>query len=283
VKVSGQLSVSSNQLAVNSNQLSVNSDQMSVGSEQRSLITGHWSLFTERAAQAAVTWRFVGAKFAEDRPIALDAGWNLVSYLPRQGLPVTQALQSIEGQYSAVLGFDQGALSYYPDLDPSFNTLHTLEPLHGYWIKMREAGTLQYPTTTGYQVLDNGDSFPSIPNTQYPIPNTTPTWVNFYGPTSLPSGTLIQAVDPDGVVCGAAVVHTAGRYGLLVCYGDDPTTAEDEGAQAGDVIRLVVEGEMLATGRWTRHGERQWVPLGTVRLWQVWLPVVVTDGWSTDR
>ena len=98
------------------------------------------------ASSAVATWRIVGEKFAEDRAIELDAGWNLVSYLPRQPLAVPEALQSIDGLYTAVLGYDQGALSYYPDIDPSFNTLQEMEPLHGYWIRMNQAGTLRYPT-----------------------------------------------------------------------------------------------------------------------------------------
>jgi hypothetical protein len=102
----------------------------------------------EDEKEAVATLRVVGEKLAEDQPLELDAGWNLVSYLPRQPLAVTQALQSIAGQYFAVLGYDQGALSYYADLDPSFNTLRTMEPLHGYWIKMNQAGTLQYPVSS---------------------------------------------------------------------------------------------------------------------------------------
>ena len=82
-------------------------------------------------------------------------------------------------------------------------------------------------------------------------------------------GTTVKAIDPDGVVCGATVIHTEGQYGLLACYGNDPTTAEDEGAQAGDVIRLVVDGQTLGTGTWTAHGGRQWVPLGPAELWRV--------------
>ncbi|MFQ5854316.1 MAG: hypothetical protein ACE5LU_01540 [Anaerolineae bacterium] len=109
-----------------------------------------------------------------------------------------------------------------------------------------------------------------------PEPNVTPThtWVNFYGLTSLPVGTTVRAVDPAGVVCGAAVVAHEGRYGLLACYGDDPTTPEDEGAQAGDAIRLVVDGQEMGTGVWTAHGGRQWVPLGAERVWRVWLPMI---------
>ena len=98
--------------------------------------------------------------------------------------------------------------------------------------------------------------------------HSTPTWVNFYGPahredgTPLPVGTAVLALDPDGVACGATMVTTEGYYGLLPCYGDDSTTPEDEGAQAGDIIQLVVDGVVLGEGTWTAHGERQLVALG---------------------
>ncbi|MFQ5342807.1 MAG: hypothetical protein ACE5F6_14805, partial [Anaerolineae bacterium] len=129
--------------AVNSNQSTVNSDQSAGG---------------DGGVGPAAVLRVVGTKFAEDHPIALEAGWNLVSYLPRQALTVTDALASIQGQYFAVLGYEQGsALSYYPDLDDSFNTLHVMQPLLGYWVKMDQAGVLQYPTTGGDQRLEIRD------------------------------------------------------------------------------------------------------------------------------
>jgi len=84
----------------------------------------------------------------------------------------------------------------------------------------------------------------------------------------------VLALDPDGVVCGATVVTHEGQYGLLACYGDDPTTPEDEGAQPGDTIQLVAEGQVLAIGTWTEHGDRQWTPLGKVEVWQVYLPLI---------
>jgi len=225
--------------------------------------------------------RVVGEKFAEDRAIELEAGWNLVSFLPRQPVSVTQALQSIDGLYTAVLGFEQGALSYYTDVDPRLNTLHAMKPLFGYWIRMTQAGTLRYPATiqgnSGELRETQGNSGgtespPSSPEFLHVPP--TSTWVNFYGPVHLPVGTVVQATDPDGVACGATVVMYEGLYGFLACYGDDPTTPEDEGAQAGDVIRLVVDGQELGTGTWTEHGGRQWVPLGPTDLWRVWLPLV---------
>jgi hypothetical protein len=74
------------------------------------------------------------------------------------------------------------------------------------------------------------------------------------------------AVDPQGTVCGA-VPYTGGDwYGLLACYGDDTETPIDEGARPGDTIevRAIVDGQaqVIGTGLWTAHGDRQQVPGG---------------------
>jgi len=81
--------------------------------------------------------------------IALRAGWNLISFNVEPmsgGAPISgvaQVLSSIDGLYSAVQGYDQGAQSYYPELPAEFNDLQELDPYHGYWIKMDQAATLQ--------------------------------------------------------------------------------------------------------------------------------------------
>ncbi len=239
----------------------------------------------------AATLRLVGARFAEDHPLPLAAGWNLVSYLPQTSLPVTVALESIAGQYTVVQGFDHTAQSFYPDLDPLFNTLQVMQPGLGYWIRMTQAVTLTYPSSAisttvsaaGLRLLSVAPSrmsprtlivgqdarMTSIRQTERAA-GVTPTnaWVDFSGPAkqadgaALPVGTLVKAVDPQGVVCGAVVVTTEGQYGLLVCYGDDPDTPADEGAATGDTIRLVVAGQTVGTGMWLAQGERQWAPVG---------------------
>jgi len=88
-----------------------------------------------------------GVEVPADMPLPLCSGFNQVSYLPSTALPVAEALQSIAGSFDAVFGFDStlGALSYYADLPPALNSLHQLEPGHGYWLKMKEPATLVYP------------------------------------------------------------------------------------------------------------------------------------------
>lgn len=86
-----------------------------------------------------------GYRAVSEIPLALRPGWNLVSYLSPSALPVAEALASIEGKYDAVLGYDGGALSFYPDLPDEFNTLTAMRPGYGYWIRMKTWGSLVYP------------------------------------------------------------------------------------------------------------------------------------------
>ena len=88
-----------------------------------------------------------GVRMPANTPIQLCSGYNLVGYLPDSPLSVTEALASIDGLYSSVLGFDpvNGGLSYYPDLPPPLNSLQQMEPGRGYWIRMNEDATLIYP------------------------------------------------------------------------------------------------------------------------------------------
>jgi len=276
------------------------------------------------------TLRLSGTRLPEDQPLALSAGWNLVSYLPQTALPVTVALASIAGKYTVVQGFDHGAQSFYPDLNPIFNTLLVMQPGMGYWIRTTQAVTLTYSSSAisttvsaaGTRLLSI--SQPQISMRTFFIGQTgrtapirqvehdagvtpTNTWVDIYGEAiqgesaadaadgaPLLVGTVIKALDPQGIVCGATVVTTEGEYGLLACYGDDPDTPADEGAMAGDQIRLMVGEKVLGIGDWSGAGERQEVALGKVEQGEgpegpgplptgqppsrQWLPLVLDEG-----
>lgn len=116
-------------------------------------------------------------------------------------------------------------------------------------------------------VADWGDSS-GLPGQIRP----TTQWVNFYGLESkfgkalLPVGAVITAHDPQGVLCGEFSVTQAGRYGLMPVYGDDPSTAVDEGAMPGDAIEFRVNGVRARTTGpdkpvWTAFGDLKQVEL----------------------
>ena len=152
-------------------------------------------------ADPVATLRVSGTRLAEDRPLPLAAGWNLVSYLPQVSQPVTEALHSIDGKYQAVLSFNHGALSFYPALPPDENTLQIMQPGMGYWIRTTEAVTLTYPASgavTTAAVAGRGDH---------------PAAVGGDARGLLPAGTTRRA-DPPGRTGGrrAAFGHLGGLH-----------------------------------------------------------------------
>jgi len=87
-------------------------------------------------------------------------------------------------------------------------------------------------------------------------PAFTPTdqWVDLFCDSSYVHGNLIQpndvieAFDPDGVLCGRFVVHTEGAFGFMHVYRDDQgSTTIDEGCETSDIITLKVNSEIAVT------------------------------------
>jgi len=79
---------------------------------------------------------------------------------------------------------------------------------------------------------------------------TSPFFMDVYSNSStydgqpLPPGMIVTVRDGEGVVCGSYVVATAGSYGMLHVYADDPKTVDvDEGADIGDTLRFFVNDE----------------------------------------
>ena len=91
-------------------------------------------------------------------------------------------------------------------------------------------------------------------------------WVNFYsGNTTLdgepvPVGSCIEAY-AGAVKIGYYVVDSAGEYGFLAAYRDDPTTTPKDGASPGDAITFTINGYGAAIvggtlhPTWTFHGD----------------------------
>ena len=69
--------------------------------------------------------------------IALNAGWNLISTDRSEALDVMQTFASLApGNLLYVTGFDEGVQFYDPNGLPFLNTLNTLTPGKGYWVKV---------------------------------------------------------------------------------------------------------------------------------------------------
>ncbi len=139
-------------------------------------------------------------------------------------------------------------------------------------------------------ILENGDS--SL--TYYelilaPRPQVTPTWeaTFFYCPDNtyfgipLPVGSVIDAYDPDGILCGSWYVVNPGHYGFMPVYRDDFTTPEDEGAEPGDQITFYINGQMALSepkAFWTYNGDRQQVCVSLPGIYTQ--DIVLHNGWN---
>ena len=71
-------------------------------------------------------------------------------------------------------------------------------------------------------------------------------WVIIEGEHA-PSGTRVKVSDSQGVVCGETITDEEGTYGLLSCVGDDPSTAEDEGAEDKEGLIFYVNDVKMNT------------------------------------
>ncbi|MBN2611124.1 MAG: hypothetical protein JXB00_06170, partial [Bacteroidales bacterium] len=77
----------------------------------------------------------------------------------------------------------------------------------------------------------------------------TDAWVSCYSRNTIfqggpvPVGAVVEAFDPDSVLCGSFTVTTEGEYGFLFVYRDDTLTIDvDEGAVPGDTITFKING-----------------------------------------
>ena len=221
---------------------------------------GYW-IRTLANIQLSVT----GATVDDGTAILMEEGWNLISYLPSAADSLSHALGSILDDVIVVLGFDGGGLTYDPNW-PQFSNLQILSPGYGYWVKLTSPDTLIYPD---HQVLSN--QFQSIASFRSSrIDSVIPTneWVNFMSQTStlndqpIPVGAVVDAYDPDGVLCGTFTVTAEGQYGFLLVYRDDTTTPEtDEGSEPGDTITFYINDHLVFP---TGPGEPIWTANGDV-------------------
>lgn len=96
-------------------------------------------------------------------------------------------------------------------------------------------------------------------------PKMSSEMIHVYGKCSingynLPIGSVVEAFDPNGILCGKFEVTSPGYYGLMNIFRDDPETAGDEGADPGEVISITIDGMSAGIVAetplvWTKDGD----------------------------
>lgn len=100
---------------------------------------GYWVKFN-----GTDTLEVEGSSVPTNEPNPLWIGWNLVSYFPEFEDSTHNSFASILDNAEMITGFENGALAYDPNL-PQFSTLPFTRPGFGYWIKLSNLDTLNYP------------------------------------------------------------------------------------------------------------------------------------------
>lgn len=83
----------------------------------------------------------------EEFPITISPGWNWVGYVPSTGMTVTQAFRGLTPLNGDIIK-SQTLFAQYVAGIGWIGNLNFLEPLKGYLLKISNAGTLVYPTST---------------------------------------------------------------------------------------------------------------------------------------
>lgn len=109
----------------------------------------------------------------------------------------------------------------------------------------------------------------------------TNVWTDFGGTSCtvngspMPTGSLIQAFDQSGVLCGQRITEAPGVYKATSVYGDDQFTASvDEGCVANEVIVFKINGKVAnklgpASDQWVGTGPIQLMNLSIVQQFSI--------------
>lgn len=179
-------------------------------------------------------------------PLDLCEGWNLISYLPDSPDTFSHALGSIASDYSHVFGFEcgKGYVSWDASRPAFLNDLTCMRPLMGYWLKATVNTTLTYPSA-GYTCNEGGPILSKPVNLLANV-SQTPWVADFWSvanttASGIHSGDNLTVRNSAGVICGECLVGSDGAF-LVHVYGDDPSTAQVEGAVKGEALQFEING-----------------------------------------
>ncbi|MGB5107280.1 MAG: HYR domain-containing protein [Candidatus Zixiibacteriota bacterium] len=150
-------------------------------------------------------------------------------------------------------------------IDGFYEFCFMVPPADGYTVRAYKGGF--YPNSTDSVSLPD-DNVDIVLDADAGEVMPTYEWVDLYCQggalafdAPVPVGSVLEAFDPDGVLCGRWVFTAPGTFGFMPVYVDDPySPSVDEGCVIGDEITLMLNGGAVdLTGDslvWTGNGDR---------------------------
>jgi hypothetical protein len=184
-------------------------------------------------ASSADTLIVEGDFAAENSAIPLNAGWNMVAYLPAQQQAVRDAFRNIAN--ALVMVKNGSGQFYYRPID--FSNLPPLRRGAGYLVRVSEAVELIW-NVPNRNAIQPGITEPALEHFQA----VAPTVENMSLLIDIPSSTIplreFAVLTADGQLVGSSVNQGEGAVGIAV-WGDDPATEAIEGAINGEPLQLI--------------------------------------------
>jgi len=127
--------------------------------------------------------------------IKLSSGSNLISlYRQPSDVDITQVLEPISGKYTSVWAFGEDNWSVYDPANPAFSDLKEMEAGRGYWIDMKQPGTLPV--------------FGSLPSNQISLSNGS----NLVGYNAAAAREISNAIGSIENECGSVWTFVDGNW-----------------------------------------------------------------------
>jgi hypothetical protein len=180
----------------------------------------------------ASVWEVRGAPVPADRPISLEAGWNMKAYFPTQPIDAIVALAGIAD--NLIIAKDWFGRFYLPEF--GFNNLGNLQAGQGYQYNVHEADELIYQFREQVALLGSETSQPK--HFEVLTPTGTDMSILLTGNPQI-SGMEIGIFTSGGRLVGSGVFNPDGNCGVAV-WGDDATTDVVDGSGAGEVLNFVL-------------------------------------------
>jgi len=171
--------------------------------------------------------RLSGTSIAYDHEIPLHAGWNGVSYLPRQPVEASIALGGL-GE-NLMIARDGAGRFYLPAY--GFSDIGTMREGLGYQLHVREDASLVYQLAGRAASLTNRYNQAELAWLEEVT--RTDLQHNLLVKSDLAAGTRLEALTSSGLIAGRGVVGVDGMAGLTL-WGDDPSTPVVEGFLEGE-------------------------------------------------
>ncbi len=200
--------------------------------------------------------RINGAVIPADLPIALDEGWNMISYYPIQPVDAIVAMENI----ADVLDIVKNGLGQFYMPEFGFSNIGDMIEAQGYQVKVSEAVDLVYNVPMLDQLAAERPQSPRVLPSHFAVSAGSDAFMPMLvmANRSL-AGCEISAVNSAGRVLGAGVVDNDGRCGFSI-WGDNSATAQIDGAEDGDAFTFILWNgtEEMPVKLEMLHGQAVW-------------------------